>query len=194
MKILPCSKCSQSAQEFERNLKLIRFIVYQWTNRRGSKKTVILRSRIAQFFYQLHNLVNAKLGKPSFGVSWRDALKRRNDWIDRLFNFCLCVGWNFTPERKLEYEYFFCQLLPAVLKHTSLHVIFIQYQENKPIPLDSKEELTRWIYDICRIASRDQHIYCTVPWKFDDVCDFLEAIRARKGCDEESEKMQLGCQ
>lgn len=61
-----------------------------------NKNSIIILTRYSlnKFFWNLHNLVNKKLGKPVFGESELSALTDRPYWRQHLFHFCFCLSTN----------------------------------------------------------------------------------------------------
>jgi hypothetical protein len=89
--ILPCHYCSDSAQIFEKRMETFyRISVIINGNR------YVTRALISEYFYDFHNIVNRKLGKPQLQLTWRDALIiERPPWQDSFWNMVIILIFNF---------------------------------------------------------------------------------------------------
>lgn len=206
LRILPCLPCNKSAQEYVKELNLLKSVTFKFPNKRidnnpykfqssdaqPTKLGTISRAKIAQFIFNLHNRVNQKLDKPVFGTTWRSSLKKRPKWKSHLCTFLLAVAYNY-PERDVSkeirelYRYFFSECLPNVLDRTELGISYRKHLNRSIIDeyLDNRNKFLEWTYGLRSSFGKE----CGSSWSLNDVKTFLNAMKAREECQEQS----MGC-
>lgn len=183
VQMLPCKYCRESGGNFEAELNLIRSITVQIAS--GSRR--VLRSRWVKYWYDFHNRVNEKLLKPRFGLSWKDTIRQRDDWMFSLWEFIFITCWNYPvedpdPAIVLKYDMFFRITLPTALRHTAMGK-YINSYINDEVPLTeetlrSRVMLCRWSYNLRRKCTP-----CCLgenPWPYMDLHALMECFRAKK--------------
>lgn len=103
--VLPCGECRKS---------YARFI----DNSRDRIVRAFETSEVMVFAYDLHNMVNRKLGKPAFGPF--ELVQRRSDVWDceamdsELLGLCLIVSLNYDSNKELDKAQQYMELIDAV--------------------------------------------------------------------------------
>ncbi|CAH6421399.1 Hypothetical protein UVM_LOCUS478, partial [uncultured virus] len=184
--MLPCRFCRDSNFDYSQRLGIARSLTFDALGVR-----TVTRGRWARYWFDVHELVDSKLGKPSL-AGWPLSLRPRPRWSESMWAFLWAVCWNYPEldppkERSDAYRLFFGMLLPTVLRYTTVGRAYVEALDG-PCPLSerallSRAGMKRWIYALRRetvaLCGLGWPRECGPFWSFAEADLFMEAFRAR---------------
>ena len=180
VRLLPCMTCRDDATGFLSSYG-IKGMFYE--TKSGSK--VMTRKTLAKWIWDFHNIVNKKLGKPSFGLDWTDSLDQKRDFKTSLctsllsISFAISYNTEFdeTDEQNLFlYKELFLAIMPKLFRwKTNLNKFYIYHLKTKTIPQDYKQWFY-WIYEFVHfIAPQDYN-------SFGSIESYFLAFQSKQDC------------
>lgn len=177
VRLLPCASCRQSATQFLKEINLVEQLSIVTPN--GT--IICTRAKIAQFVWTFHNTVNKKLGKKTFGLTWQDSLKRRDDFYSSLSIVLLCISWVFPedpqPTDLYNYGTFLGLLIPRILRwQDKVDKKILKYLTAHPIPT-AQPLMFDWTFHLC-----NSFLPIGTLADMEHVKSTLKAFEARNDC------------
>lgn len=190
IKLLACKSCCSDAQDLIKKTDFLRKVGICLGN-----KTIITRSCLSKWIFEIHTMVNEKLKKKVFSKDWKCSIKKRPDWLQSFMKMLTINAWNFpSPEdwKKIGqnndkeisskylydkeqvifyYKFYFEYIVPLVFSKISLDKFYENFLITNPLTrlqLSNRINFSRWFCKFRKSASQDKNFSCIMEINYQD--------------------------